>query len=145
MREPKSQRYDHDRFTEFLNIIIRGSVKVLAALMTIVVLWSTLDVIYHLYSQLANSAISFFSSEVLVNVLGSFLAVLIAIEIFLNIIFFLREHTVHVPLVVATALTAAARKAIILDYINTPAIEVFALASVIFSLGVTYWLISKKI
>jgi len=47
------------------------------------------------------------------DMFGSFLSVLIAIEIFLNITLYLREDVIHVKLVVATALMAIARKVIV--------------------------------
>ncbi len=50
------------------------------------------------------------------NLGGAFMAVLIAIEIFVNIVSYLREDLIHVRIVLATALMAVARKVIILDY-----------------------------
>ncbi len=46
---------------------------------------------------------------------------LIAIEIFLNIVLYLRDDVLHVKLVLATALMAIARKVIVLDYKTTGA------------------------
>ena len=43
------------------------------------------------------------------------MAVLIAIEIFINIMVYLREDVIHVKIVLATTLMAIARKVIILD------------------------------
>ena len=75
---------------------------------------------------------------------GAFLAVLIAIEIFINITVYLREDVIHVRLVVATALMAVARKVIVFDYKEIEHEYVVATAAVVLALGVTYWLIAKK-
>jgi uncharacterized membrane protein (DUF373 family) len=48
-----------------------------------------------------------------------------------------------VRLVVATALMAIARKVIVFDYNELGFPYVFATAAVLFSLGITYWLITR--
>lgn len=53
---------------------------------------------------------------------GAFMAVLIAIEIFINITIYLRDDVIHVKIVMATALMAIARKVIILDFEKFPRI-----------------------
>ena len=75
---------------------------------------------------------------------AAFLAVLIAIEIYQNIILYLRTDVIFpVKLVVATALMAIARKVIILDFKEISALYIFATAAVVLALGITYYLISK--
>ncbi|MGE4575033.1 MAG: phosphate-starvation-inducible PsiE family protein [Parachlamydia sp.] len=134
----------HDPLVHQLSKIIVYCVKFLAILMVIVVIWSLVDVVVHLYENIVSSVTSRFSTERLLSTLGSFLAVLIAIEIFLNIIFYLKKDAIHVPLVLATALTAVARKVIILDYSKALAPELYATAALILSLGITYWLVTKN-
>jgi uncharacterized membrane protein (DUF373 family) len=75
---------------------------------------------------------------------GAFLAVLIAIEIFINITVYLREDVIHVRLVIATALMAVARKVIVIDFKEISYEYVWATAAVILALGLTYHLIAKK-
>lgn len=133
-----------DPLINILTKVIVGCVKALAVLMTIVILWATIDVGLNLYNQLSISLTTFFSIEAMITLLGAFLAVLIAIEIFLNIVLYLQKDIIHVPLVVATALTAASRKAIVMDYMSSDPIAIFALAAVISALGATYWLVSKS-
>lgn len=137
-------RDSHDPLIHFLNKIVVLCVKILASLMTLVIVWGVVDVFVHLYRQIAVSVVSRFSSEHLIGTLGYFLAVLIAIEIFLNIVFYLKRDAVHVPLVLATALTAVARKVIILDYSVVTPQYIYATAAVILAVGVTYWLVTQK-
>lgn len=132
----------HDRLIHNLSKAVVFAVKILAILITIVIFWGVADVVVHLYNQIRFPS-GAFNAENLVAILGTFLAVLIAIEVFLNIIFYLKKDAFHVQLVVATALTAAARKVIVFDYAILNPQYIYATAAVILAIGVTYWLVSK--
>ncbi len=135
---------NHDPLIRFLNKTVVISVKLLAILMVLVIWLALADVVVHLLQQIMTFPGSLFTVETLIMTLGDFLAVLIAIEIFLNIVFYLKKDAVHVPLVLATALTAVARKVIILDYTGQSPHHIYAIASVIFAVGISYWLVTKK-
>ncbi len=135
---------DKNPLIRHLNKCVVLAVKILACLMVIVVWLALADVVIHMVKEIQNPPYGLFSIEALIATLGNFLLVLIAIEIFLNIVFYLKRDAVHVPLVLATALTAVARKVIIFDYANVSPIHLFGTASVIIALGLTYWLITKK-
>jgi uncharacterized membrane protein (DUF373 family) len=142
MESPLKEK--RDPLLRFLNAIVVYTVKILAILMVVVIVWGLVDVFMHLYDQLVTASRSRFNIENMMTTLGAFLAVLIAIEIFLNILFYLKKDVVHVPLVLSTALTAVARKMIVLDYSVTPPQYIYAIASGIFSVGIIYWLVTKK-
>lgn len=76
---------------------------------------------------------------------GASLAVLIAIEVFLNITLYLRDSVIHVKLVLATALMAIARKVIVFDYKALGPEYVAATAAVVLALGISYWLMAAKV
>jgi uncharacterized membrane protein (DUF373 family) len=133
-----------DPLIRYLNQAVIICVKVLAVLMVIVIWLALIDVIVHMIHELNAPPLGLFKVETLIATLGNFLLVLIAIEIFLNIVFYLKQDAIHVPLVLATALTAVARKIIIFDYATINPLHIFGAAAVIFSLGLTYWLITKK-
>lgn len=133
---------ERDPLIRYLNKAVVIGVKFLAIFMVIVIWWSLIDVVVHVFQVIFS--LSSFSVEGLISILGDFLVVLIAIEVFLNIIFYLKKDAVHVPLVLATALTAAARKVIILDYSSASYHQIYATAGVIIALGITYWLVTKK-
>lgn len=145
-QQPKESlvQENRDPLISFLNKMVVICVKLLAILMVFVIYLALFDVCVHLYRQVTYSLTSAFNVEKLITTLGTFLAVLIAIEIFLNIVFYLKKDAIHVPLVLATALTAVARKVIILDYAIATPLAMLALAAVILALGVSYWLITKK-
>lgn len=133
-----------DPLIRWLNKSVVLSVKLLAILMVIVIWWASIDVLVLLGQQMINTSYAKFNIENLITVLGSFLAVLIAIEIFLNIVFYLKRDAIHVPLVLSTALTAIARKVIVLDYSVTTPMHIFATAATVIAVGITYWLVTKK-
>ncbi len=134
-----------DPFIDFLHRIIRFAVKVLAVLMVLVIIWGIGDVIYVLYQRIASPPFLLLSINDILATFGAFLAVLIAIEIFINISMYLKSDVIPVRLVVATALMAISRKVIIFDFEKITPPFVLATAAVVFALGITYWLISKKI
>ena len=133
-----------DPFIGFLHKIIRVAVKILAALMVVVIVWGIGDVIYVLYQRLVAPPFLLLSIGDILATFGAFLAVLIAIEIFINITLYLKTNVIPVRLVVATALMAISRKVIIFDYEEITPPFVMATAAVVLALGITYWLISRK-
>jgi uncharacterized membrane protein (DUF373 family) len=76
-------------------------------------------------------------------VFGMIFTVIIALEFkkSLLVIAERRENVVQIRSVVMIALLAICRKVIILDFRETDALQIFALAAAILSLGVVYWLI----
>ena len=133
-----------DPLIHVLHIIIRHAVRVLAVLMVFVIIWGTLDVLWVLYQRLREPPYFLLNISDILATFGAFLAVLIAIEIFLNITLYLRDDIIHVKLVVATALMAIARKVIVFDFKSLNHQYVYATAAVVVGLGIAYWLVSKS-
>jgi uncharacterized membrane protein (DUF373 family) len=133
-----------DPLMNFLHKIIRQAVRVLAFLMVFVIIWGIWDVIYVLYKQLWTPPFLLLNISDILATFGAFMAVLIAIEIFMNISLYLREDVIHVKLVVATALMAIARKVIIFDFNTLSSEYVWATGGVVIALGITYYLITRE-
>jgi len=136
--------HEDDPMINVLHRIIRGAVRVLAVLMVLTILWGVVDVIMVLYSKILLPSFEDLRPRDIIVVFGAFLAVLIAIEIFMNITLYLRDDVVHVRLVVATALIAIARKVIILDFEKIEPLYIFATAAVVLALGIVYWLMGSQ-
>jgi len=132
-----------DPFIQFLNRTIRLGVKFMALLMVLVILLGIVDIVFVLYEKLSEPPIFELSINELLETFGAFMAVLIAIEIFLNITLYIRSDVIPVKLVVATAMMAIARKIIVFDYKHLDPEYVSASALVVVALGVTYWLVQK--
>lgn len=133
-----------DPLINFLHKIIRHAVRALAVLMVLVIIWGIWDVVYVLYKQLLEPPVLLLNISDILATFGAFMAVLIAIEIFLNISLYLRQDVIHVKLVVATALMAIARKVIIFDFKTLESEYVWATGAVVLALGITYFLISRE-
>jgi len=135
---------EDDEMINILHRIIRGAVRVLSVLMVFTILWGVVDVIYVLYEQVLKPSVDDFQARDIIVTFGAFLAVVIAIEIFMNITLYLREDVVHVKLVIATALMAIARKVIIFDFDKIEPMYILATAAVVLALGIVYWLLDQK-
>jgi uncharacterized membrane protein (DUF373 family) len=134
-----------DPMLKVLHRTIRFAIRILALLMVLVIYWSIADVVYVLYLKLSTPPYFLLNVEDILQTFGAFMVVLIAVEIFINIRLYLGSNIIPVELVVATALMAVARKIIVLDLKLVSAEQVIGLALVTISLGVTYWLIRKKV
>ena len=133
-----------DATIRFLHRIIRLVVKVLAILMVLVIIWGIGDVVHILYQRLKDPPIMLLQISDILSTFGAFLAVLIAIEIFVNISMYLSSNVFPVRLVIATALMAISRKVIIFDFEQLSPAYIYGTAATILALGITYWLITRQ-
>lgn len=133
-----------DPFIRLLHGTIRIGVKFLAFLMVLVIILSIFDVVYTIWNKISEPPYLLLTTNDLLETFGSFLAVLIAIEIFINITLYIRSDVIPVKLVVATALMAISRKVIVFDYKHLDADYISASSLVVIALGITYMLIQKN-
>jgi len=138
----ESNKPHPDPLVGFLVSIIHWGVRALAILMVFVILMGVVDVIWVLYKKLAAPPKFLLTISDILQTFGAFMAVLIAIEIFVNITIYLREDVIHIRIVMATALMAVARKVIILDVEDTSASYLFGLAGVVLAMSIGYWLVA---
>ncbi len=125
---------------QLLRLVVHMAVRVLAVLMTLVILWGVADVVLVLYQNLKAPPVFMLNINDILALFGAFMAVLIAIEILINIIIYLRDDVIHVKIVMATALMAIARKVIIMDFSKITPDYVLAVAAVVLAMSVGYWL-----
>ena len=136
---------DHDDpLFRSLHRIIRFGIRVLAVLMVAVILWGVADVVYIIYQRLLVPPFFLLDINDIFYTFGAFMAVLIAVEIFINIRLYLGTNIFPVQLVVATALMAIARKAIVLDFDAVTPPYLFGIAAITLALGITYWLLRQR-
>jgi uncharacterized membrane protein (DUF373 family) len=112
--------------------------------MTVVILLGVIDVVWVMYGSLTNDPVMVLRIEEILKLFGAFLAVLIAIEIFINITIYLREDVIHVRIVMATAMMAIARKVIILDPQEMGYEKMLGLGGIVFAMSIGYWLVVRK-
>ncbi|KAA8983356.1 MULTISPECIES: phosphate-starvation-inducible PsiE family protein [Gammaproteobacteria] len=132
-----------DPFFRGLHRVIRFAIRVLAVLMVAVILWGVGDVIYIIYDRLITPPFLLLDINDIFYTFGAFMAVLIAVEIFINIRLYLGTNVFPVQLVVATALMAIARKVIVLDFDTLTPMYLIGIAATTLALGITYWLLRQ--
>jgi uncharacterized membrane protein (DUF373 family) len=126
---------------ENMQSIIHIAVKVLAVFMTFVIVMGVVDVGWTIYQKLGNKPLFIMTVNDMLATFGSFMAVLIAIEIFVNITIYLKDEIIHVKIVIATALMAVSRKVIILDLKVVTAEQIYGLGALIIALSAGYWVV----
>ncbi|MCG8672414.1 MAG: phosphate-starvation-inducible PsiE family protein [Pseudomonadales bacterium] len=135
--------HEDEPLVQRLKALIHWAVRALAILMVFVILMGVVDVGWTLYQKLMAPPKFILNLSDILAIFGAFMAVLIAIEIFVNITIYLREDIIHVKIVLATALMAVARKVIILDIDKVEAPYLIGLASIVFALAIAYWLVIR--
>ncbi|SBS27260.1 Phosphate-starvation-inducible E [Marinomonas aquimarina] len=134
-----------DSLISFLHKVIRLAIKALAILMVAIILFGVADVVFVVYQRLMEPPVWLLEVGDIFQIFAAFMVVLIAVEIFINIRLYLGTNILPIQLVIATALMAIARKVIILDFDTITPEYVFGIAAVVLALGVSYWLVQKKV
>ena len=83
------------------------------------------------------------SGDEILALFGSFLLVLITLEFFESIKVYLRENTIPYELVVVIAITAIARKVIVLDLETASDLHLIGLGVVVIALAGAYYLLKR--
>ncbi len=130
----------------YLHLVDRGErlvAKVLGALLLVVLLVATVELSIEIISVLLDPGRRWVGDR-LTALLGDLLNLLIAIEVLQNITSYLRRHVVQIELVLLTAITAVARKVIVLppDAENKPMLVV-GLGIAVVCLAGAFWLVRQ--
>jgi uncharacterized membrane protein (DUF373 family) len=134
--------FSDETFVKSLKGVESLVAKVLSVAMVVVLLVSVVDLCIYLTSELLSEPYGFFTTT-LIEIFGLFLNVLVALEILENITAYLKKHEIQVELVIATSLTAVARKIIIFDFEKAEALDLAALALAVVALSAGYWVIRR--
>jgi len=132
---------------DFLTIVDSGErevARILTVITGVVIICTLVQLVLALGSKLLSGSEATWLGDDLIKVLGDLLTVLIALEVLQNITSYLRQHVVQIELVLVTALTAVARKVIVLPTgaENKPQLLV-GLGIAVVSLSAAYWLIKR--
>lgn len=122
-----------DRFEQLI-------AKLLGVLLVLLIIFSTVELLRQLVLSLFLRQTSW-QGEVLIGYFGELLNILIALELLQNITAYLKRHAVQIQLVLLTAITAVARKLIVLPGTGeSKPLMVLALGLCALSLAGAYWL-----
>jgi uncharacterized membrane protein (DUF373 family) len=121
----------------------RALAKVLALALGVVLVVASGQLLLFLGSDLFDLQVSW-TGEGLIRLLDEILVILIAVEVLQNLTAYLREHVVQIELVLITALTAVARKVIVMPpgMQKSPG-ELIALGVAVLALAGAYWLVRQ--
>lgn len=130
--------------TSYLRFVDRSEqqlAKVLGLLLLAVMVVASLQLIWLVGWSLANPNTPWMERQ-LMAVLGDLLNLLIALEVLQNITSYLRSHVVQIELVLLTAMTAVARKVIVLPQgAEGKPLLLAGLGVAVLALAGAYWLV----
>ena len=122
----------------------RALAKVLSAALTLVVVVATVQLLLLLGQDLFDLQVNW-TGDGLIRLLDEILVILIALEVLQNLTAYLREHTVQIELVLITALTAVARKVIVMQPgVQKNPSELIGLGVSVLCLAAAYWLVRQS-
>ena len=116
--------------------------KTLSLTLSVVILIAVADLVVVLIKDIMSEPLGFYRKS-LIELFGSFLNILIALELLENITAYLKKHIVQLELVIVTSLIAVARKIIIFDFQKYSNLDLMALGIAIICLATSYWLVRK--
>jgi uncharacterized membrane protein (DUF373 family) len=136
--------FDDKTFLVLVDRLERQLAKALSVLLCVVLIAATTQLIIQVWQEFFNPDTGWLGND-LIRILGDVLTVLIALEVLQNVTAYLRHHVVQIELVLLTALTAVARKVIVLP----PGAEdkpllLLGLGITVVSLSAGYWLVRSS-
>ena len=136
--------FDDRGFLKAITAFERALAKVLSVLLTAVLVVAALQLVLFLGFDLLDLQVNW-TGEGLIRLLDQVLVILIALEVLQNLTAYLREHVVQIELVLVTALTAVARKVIVMPPgIQKNPADLIGLGFAVLSLAAAYWLVRQS-
>jgi uncharacterized membrane protein (DUF373 family) len=126
-----------------LDLFERAVVTALIVMMALAILGSTIDLGWVFLKDLLGAPFDLLNVGELLDIFGTFLVVLIGLELMDTVKTYLAEKRVHVKLVLMVAMIAVARKIIVLDLKETSAGTLLAIAATVLALAGGYFLMRK--
>jgi uncharacterized membrane protein (DUF373 family) len=132
-----------ERLNNIVKTIERYIIKTLIALMSVLLIIATFQLGYLVVKSILDSDVFIIDLDVLMDLFGVFLLVLIGIELLDTIKVYFKKHDIHVEVVMLVALIAIARKIILLDLDKYSGLEVMGIAAIVISLSLGYYFMKK--
>ena len=132
---------DDATYLRFVDRSEQQLAKLLGLLLLVVMAVASLQLVWLVGWSLANPNTPWMERQLMV-VLGDLLNLLIALEVLQNITSYLRRHVVQIELVLLTAMTAVARKVIVLPQgAEGKPLLLVGLGVAVLALAGAYWLV----
>jgi uncharacterized membrane protein (DUF373 family) len=131
-----------ERFLKTFERVVVGS---LIVMMLVVILLATLELARLLIMDIIAPFDHFININELLDVFGFFMLIIIGVELLQTIRAYLKEHEVHVEIVLEVALIAIVRKIVILEVKDYSPVSLLAIAAIVISLAGGYYLHKKAL
>lgn len=128
----------------YLDTFQKIIIAVLTALMGLVVLLATLELVYIIALDIISPPFIFLDVNELLRIFGYFLLILIGIELLETFRIYLQEHAINVQVVFLVAMIAIARKVIILEVNEIQGLTLIGIGFIIVALASGYYLVKKS-
>jgi uncharacterized membrane protein (DUF373 family) len=122
-----------------LTKIQKFTVLVLAGMLVIVVVLSTVHLGFLIAQEIRKPPRFLIPVEGLLEIFGYFLLVLIGVELLETLKAYVKKDVIHVRVVLEVALIAMARKVIIEEPNAVPSLTLFGIAALILALGIAFY------
>jgi uncharacterized membrane protein (DUF373 family) len=135
--------FNDKRFLAGIHSYERQLAKLLALLLAVVIGFAALELLWQSGLKIVQWQTDWFDGS-LIKLLDRLLLIFIALEVLQNVTAYLRDQVVQIELVLLTALTAVARKVIVLPpgtEDKAPLMASFGL--IVVGLGTAYWLVRQ--
>ncbi len=130
-----------DRFLAAIHSYERQLAKFLALLLAAMIGIATVQLFFETGAKLVTTQVNWFDGS-LIKLLDRLLLIFIALEVLQNVTAYLRDQVVQIELVLLTALTAVARKVIVLPPgTENKAQLMFGFGAIVVGIAAAYWLV----
>ena len=126
----------------FERIIIIALIVLMALVVAILTFEMSIIIIREVFQNNENPGIIIDTDEV-IKIFGFFINVLIGLELFETVKLYLKENIFHPEVILMISLIAILRKVIILDFSEIDSVMAMAIALLIGSITIGYYLIKK--
>jgi len=128
---------------EFINRFEKCVYTLLIVLLVIVLIFALGEMFWYLWTCVSNYPVGLLENHELMEVLGIFLLVLIAVELLDTMKAYITENVIHVEIIVLLAIIAISRKVILLNPADTDGVELIGTGIIIIGLAAAYYMIRK--
>ncbi len=144
MEPPEKRSARDDRIARVVGTFERGVVLALMGLLFVVITLSALNLGWLVAHDLVKKRLLLLDLEDMLELFGSFLLVLIGMELLTSMKSYLFERVIHLEVVLEVALVAVAQKVIILDASRTEGAKLIGLAGLIVALAAALWSVRAR-
>lgn len=121
----------------------RGIYTILLVLLFVIISLAVITLVATIAAFIVTPPVLLLTGEELLELFGAFLLVLLSLEFFESIKIYLRETKIPYELVVVIAITAIARKVIVLDFDTASDLHLIGLGVVVLALAAAYYLLKR--